>query len=244
MASDSENTTPIQSVWAQRCAGDLAANRGKQGEIAAQITDLQRQLEELQQEERWLVKWQASLPLPPVAGDVEDDAVDVQSQSKGGLRAGESENSAAVEAVGANEASAVPPPRQEDHSEPAQSKSSARKKAPAKKTAAKKATTKKTAAMKPTAEKKGTSAPEAGKPKQPGLQQLVLGILLKTPGEPHLAREVYDDLAKEHPDRATSVQSVRNTLETLVTKDTIAKTNQQGSAMYTAHGDSARSLKR
>ncbi|WP_250403515.1 hypothetical protein [Streptomyces cellostaticus] len=247
MAKEPENTTPIQSVWAQRCAGDLVVNREKQA-------GLRQQLEELQREEEWLVKWQASLSLPVAAGG-----------AAGGDAAGGASGAA-------SEASAVPSPRQEDHGEAAQSGSAARKRTagnatpPVERTAAEKVTRKKatgkkparkgTAATEQTGQRKtaparkatarkaaaratGSSAPEAGKPKQPALRQLVLDVLSRTPGEPRLAREVHDALAKEHPDRATSVQSVRNTLEKLVRSSAAVRTDQQGSVMYTAQGDGA-----
>ncbi|MET7762415.1 BlaI/MecI/CopY family transcriptional regulator [Streptomyces sp. NPDC005393] len=54
-----------------------------------------------------------------------------------------------------------------------------------------------------------------------------------------MAREVTDQLAQDHPDRATSVQTVRNNLETLVKKNAVEKSHQQGSAMYTAFADTA-----
>lgn len=103
-------------------------------------------------------------------------------------------------------------------------------KAPAKKAAARKKTAvaavpaKKAAAAKKTTAKKAVgqmagaakSTPGTGKVKQPPLHQLVLGVLLQAPGAPRLSREVHDVLAKQHPDRVSSVQVVRNALETLV----------------------------
>jgi hypothetical protein len=67
--------------------------------------------------------------------------------------------------------------------------------------------------------------------------ELILAVLLKTPGEPRVAREVLEQLALDHPGRATSVQLVRNGLETLVKKNAVEKSRQQGSAMYTAFAD-------
>jgi predicted transcriptional regulator len=62
-------------------------------------------------------------------------------------------------------------------------------------------------------------------------------VLRKTPGQPLVAREVSEQLAKDHPDRATSAQTVRNGLQTLVTKNLAEKTREQGNVMYTAHAD-------
>ncbi|TXS04454.1 hypothetical protein EAO73_15575 [Streptomyces sp. col6] len=53
-------------------------------------------------------------------------------------------------------------------------------------------------------------------------------------GEPRLVREVHADLTEAHPERGTSVQVVRNTLETLVKRGVIGKGIQKGTAMYTA----------
>lgn len=55
-------------------------------------------------------------------------------------------------------------------------------------------------------------------------------------GEPRLAREVHADLEKAHPERGTSVQVVRNTLETMVKRGAVAKGIQKGAAMYTVSG--------
>ncbi|MEU6104492.1 hypothetical protein [Streptomyces flaveolus] len=133
-------------------------------------------------------------------------------------------------------------------------------KAPVKKSAAKKTTTaaekpavKKPAAKKTVAEQapapKATTA-KAASPKAaakapadraaaggPPLWELLLGVLRKTPGQPLVAREVGEQLAKDHPDRVTSAQTVRNGLQTLVTKNLAEKTRQQGNVMYTAHAD-------
>lgn len=64
------------------------------------------------------------------------------------------------------------------------------------------------------------------------LHQLVLALL--PAGEPRLVREVHADLEEAHPERKTSVQVVRNTLETLVKRSAIGKGTQKGAAMYTA----------
>lgn len=53
-------------------------------------------------------------------------------------------------------------------------------------------------------------------------------------GEPRLVREVHAALTKAHPERGTSVQVVRNTLETLVKRGVVGKGTQKGAAMYTA----------
>jgi hypothetical protein len=113
-----------------------------------------------------------------------------------------------------------------------QPRQAAKKTAPAKKTSAKEAP------AQPAAAAEAPAAKAAAEEKTgPPLWQLALDILLKTPGQPRVAKEVRDQLAQDHPDRATSIQTVRNNLETLVKKGLAEKAHQQGSAMYTAYTD-------
>ncbi|WP_326806430.1 hypothetical protein OIE49_36165 [Streptomyces sp. NBC_01788] len=103
---------------------------------------------------------------------------------------------------------------------------------PAKKTAAKKPAAKKAPAAKPAA---GAPADASKKEKAgPTLGELLLNILGKTPGEPHLTGEVHARLQEDHPERRTSMQTVRNTLETLGKKGLARRSTQQGSVMYSA----------
>ncbi|WP_330455001.1 MULTISPECIES: hypothetical protein [unclassified Streptomyces] len=64
------------------------------------------------------------------------------------------------------------------------------------------------------------------------LHQLIRALMPL--GEPRLVREVHAELTKAHPERGTSVQVVRNTLETLVKRGVVGKGLQKGAAMYTA----------
>ncbi|MFF8592303.1 hypothetical protein ACF061_12790 [Streptomyces sp. NPDC015220] len=287
MADEPENTTtPIQSVWAQRCTQDLEANRKEQSALTAQISSLRQRLAQLRQDEEWLVGAQGMLPTLPAAGEAQEDAAPADDRLPG-----EGSEDAAP-ATAAEAASPVPQPRQEEQAgrvepepaarkkAPAKAKTSARKSAPAKKSAtarktaaarktatadetaaaekavtAGKATAGKTTAGKTAAAKKSTTkstarktaaarggVPEArgGEAKQPPLHQLVLDVLLRTPGEPRLAREVHDEVVKAHPERATaSLQTVRNSLDALFKKKVIDKANQQGSVMYSAKAGGA-----
>ncbi|MER7720853.1 hypothetical protein ABTX99_28580 [Streptomyces flaveolus] len=112
-------------------------------------------------------------------------------------------------------------------------------KATAANTSADKAATSKAASPKATTAKAAAAKASAGKAAAggPPLWELLLGVLRKTPGQPLVAREVSEQLAKDHPDRATSAQTVRNGLQTLVTKNLAEKTRQRGNVMYTAHAD-------
>ncbi|MFJ4953033.1 BlaI/MecI/CopY family transcriptional regulator [Streptomyces sp. NPDC088760] len=152
-------------------------------------------------------------------------------------------DSASAEAV-TGAPHAVPQPRQDSQDKPAAKKAAPKGKSPAKKTTAKKVAAQKTTAKK-TIEKKmpaqAATAKEAPAKKAAGrkadgptLHELILSILLASHSHPQTAREVFDALKAEHPERATSVQTVRNTLEILVKKNLAERSQQQGAAMYTA----------
>ncbi|MGZ2361691.1 hypothetical protein LRE75_34290 [Streptomyces sp. 372A] len=247
--ADEPAKSPIQNKYAQQYADDLAANRQEQGDITAQIADLKERLQQLQTEENWLAQAQGSLlgaPVPNVPGaQSAAQASDVLPPD-----AAEQTESATTETV-AEAPQAVPQQRQD------RSAGETQPRKPGKKAAAKRTTAKKTSARKTSAKATGkkaaakrpspkevpaqTAAAEemlaikaAEKPALP-LWQLVLDILRKTPGQPCVAKEVHERLAHDYPDRATSVQTVRNNLETLVKKGLTEKSNQQGSAMYTAY---------
>lgn len=248
--ADEPEKTPVTNAYTQRLADALSANRQEQEDITAQIAGLQERMEQLKAHEPWLAQAVGS---PPAA------AAPAAAEAKTG--AGQAAAAAAQAQQGAveNTAPAVPKPRADKAAKTvkaAQPKASAKKTAatgkaaaPAKKTAAKKTTAKKTAAKAPAAKKKAAEqavAPEtavteapAKKPtaeEKPGppLWKLILDILLKTPGQPCVVKEVSEQLAQDHPERATSIQTVRNNLETLVKKKLAEKSHQQGSAMYTA----------
>jgi hypothetical protein len=233
--ADEPDKTPIRNAYAQRFADDLEANRKEQADVTGQITGLQARLDQLRLDEAWLTQAQGSLPA--VADPSVPDA--------GAPSAAEEEQPEAPASAAADVSQSVPQPRQDQPVKAAQPKQAAKRtavakdKAPAKKTTAKKAPAKKTMALKPPAEPISKEAPArktAAKERTgPPLHELLLAVLLKTPGEPRVAREVSDQLAQDHPDRATSVQTVRNTLESLVKKNAVEKSHQQGSAMYIAN---------
>jgi hypothetical protein len=82
------------------------------------------------------------------------------------------------------------------------------------------------------AKKAAKAVTEAPKSVEPPLHEVVLGLLRTQPGHPHLAREVHTELAEKYG-RSTSIQVVRNSLESLVKKGSIEKENKQNSVMYT-----------
>ncbi|MFD6620144.1 hypothetical protein ACFWFB_33425 [Streptomyces albidoflavus] len=77
-----------------------------------------------------------------------------------------------------------------------------------------------------------TAEPAArGEARRPLLGTLLMG-LLAAHEEPRLAKELRDELMREHPDRTPTPQVVRNTLESLVAKGRIRRHKQQRSVMY------------
>ncbi|MEU5036064.1 hypothetical protein AB0G48_18180 [Streptomyces rubiginosohelvolus] len=240
--SDQIEKTDIQSRYRKQYADDLAANRQKQGDLTAQIAGLQKDLEQLKSEEAWLTQAQGTLPGTAGPGETAP-----------GPAAAAGEPAAEVPQT-------VPAQRHDDEAEPTTRRGKASKRTPAKKTPAKKTAAKKTTAKKRTSKagQKATAKTTAAKPKAvqtpaeadpektpagktvsqekegPVLWQLALDILHQSPGQPCAAREVAEQLALEHPGRSTSVQVVRNSLETLVKKGLAEKTQQQRSVMYTA----------
>ncbi|MGW3390493.1 BlaI/MecI/CopY family transcriptional regulator [Streptomyces cinereoruber] len=247
--ADEPAKTPIQNKYAQQYADDLAANRQEQGEITAQIAVLEERLEQLQTEENWLAQAQGSLPGPPVPSVPEAPPVAAEAEASPADTVELAEASAAAEAV-ADAPQAVPPQRSAEAVKEGATTKKATKKTAAKKAAKKttpKTAAKKSAAKKPAAEEapvQPAAAPEAPadkaaseEPSGPPLWQLARDILLKTPGQPYVVREVHDQLVQDYPDRATSIQTVRNNLETLVKKGLAEKSTQQRTAMYTAYAD-------
>ncbi|MFI9771908.1 hypothetical protein ACIHJG_34340 [Streptomyces sp. NPDC052415] len=232
--TDEPAKTPIQDKYAQQWANDLEAVRAKQAELA-------QVLEQLQADERWLLQ-----QLDGVPGSATDtDNVVVNEELPASAK---NQHTATAETT-----TSVPQPRQDAPAKaasrpaakkratakgkPAATKAAAAKEAPAKKTAAKsparRSAAKKTAASAAPVAK--IASTKAGTMAGPPLHELVLNLLLKTPGEPRVASEITDQLAQEHPDRATSVQTVRNNLENLTKKGRAEKSKQQGNVMYTAY---------
>ncbi|MGX1887070.1 hypothetical protein [Streptomyces sp. NPDC055287] len=167
--------------------------------------ELRERLKQLQSDENWLVAQQQSAPVAEESG-------------------------APAEAAAPR---VVPRPRQESKVAAAPSgvkKRAARTKASAKGAAAPK---KKAVTIKAPVKKAAKAVAEGTKNAVPPLHEVVLGLLRAQPGHPHLAREVHAELAQKHG-RSTSIQVVRNSLESLVKKGSIEKENKQNSVMYTA----------
>ncbi|MFE7980454.1 hypothetical protein [Streptomyces shenzhenensis] len=83
---------------------------------------------------------------------------------------------------------------------------------------------------KPGKKKAGRVSAQA-KSRQPLLGEVFLD-LLGAHDEPRLAKELRDELLREHPERTPTPQVVRNTLEALVAKGRIQRHKQQRSVLY------------
>ncbi|MFD9566531.1 hypothetical protein [Streptomyces sp. NPDC059994] len=70
----------------------------------------------------------------------------------------------------------------------------------------------------------------------PTLREVVLG-LFGGHQEPRTVSDILTELTTAHPDRKTSPQVVRNTLEALVAKGELERERKQGSVFYTARPD-------
>lgn len=71
----------------------------------------------------------------------------------------------------------------------------------------------------------------SGGTRQPLLREVLLG-LLRAHNEPRAAKDVWEECLQKHPDRSPSHQVVRNTLEGLVARGTVARHKQGRSVMY------------
>ncbi|MFD3468125.1 hypothetical protein ACFWWM_17480 [Streptomyces sp. NPDC058682] len=224
MANEPVNT-PIQTEYAEHLAAALAANQAEQATLSTRLGKLQG-------EEKWLAA--ALADTPSVVGP-EPTPVPVPAPVPALVRPASSTPPVRDGA----DAAAVPLPRAEKVAAGAAAvkKAAAAKKPVAKKTAAKTAVAspaKKTATAKKAAVKK-TAVAGAGTTAQasPTLGRLLSDILSKQPGEPKKVSEIQSELEEAHPERATSVQTIRNALQRLVEKNGLERDNRQGVVLYT-----------
>ncbi len=216
MAKEPINT-PIQTEYTEHLAAALAANQAEQATLTARLNKLQG-------EEKWLA---AALADTPRAAGAEPPPGPAQPASS-------------TPPVGEGTyAAAVPLPRME---KPADGAAPAKKATAAKRASAKKTTVRrtaetpatKTATVKTTAAKKtATAGAKETAQSEPTLGKLLSEILSKLPGEPKKVSEIQSELEAAHPDRATSVQTIRNALQRLVEKDRLERDNRQGMVLYT-----------
>ncbi|MFE5488297.1 hypothetical protein [Streptomyces sp. NPDC056527] len=214
----------IQIAYAERFAEDIEKNRSEQEDIARQLAELQARLDQLRTDEKWLTEMLGTVP---PAADSTPETTEVTPVP------------APVEAPLTEPAPdvVVPQPRQEKATTKPARKSASKnpvvKKPVVKKAAVKKPVAKKTVAKQATP-KKATApqAPVAKKTDEPPLRNLIEGILTKHAGEPRLVSEIRTELVETYPERTTSIQVVRNNLESMTKKGIVEKGTQQGSVMY------------
>ncbi|MER5887807.1 BlaI/MecI/CopY family transcriptional regulator [Streptomyces sp. NPDC001941] len=212
-------TAAIHTRYSEQFSADLASNKARQSELLAE-------LEQLRADEAWL---RTSL------NGLQGDGVPALQEAADALPAAAADETPAV---------AVP----------VQARGTRRKAATAAKPAARKTRrvkakeqaaparrgTKTSKVAKAASADVAKEAPaKAGKTAGPALGDLVLEVLRKTTGEPRTAREVFHDLGAGEPGRATSEQSVRNTLESLVKKGRAERSTQGRSVLYTAPAQAA-----
>ncbi|MEV6676214.1 hypothetical protein AB0N09_05005 [Streptomyces erythrochromogenes] len=206
-------STPTQTEYTDHLAAALAANQAEQAVLTGRLNKLQG-------EEKWLAAALADTP-QHVGAEPTLSPEPVQSARS------------TPPVVDDTDAAAVPLPRTEKTADGA---APAKKATTAKKTAAKKATAKAGAApAKKAVAAKKTAAAEAKETAtaEPTLGQLLGAILSKQPGEPKKVSEIQSELEAAHPERATSVQTVRNALQRLVEKEELERGSQQGTVFYT-----------
>ncbi|MFG2869664.1 hypothetical protein [Streptomyces sp. NPDC048338] len=214
--------SPIHTKYAEQLAADLAANHAEQAHLTARLN-------QLREEEKWLVTTRESMPAFEVA-----EAVPVAADGPA---------SSAVPAAGGRDEAAVPQPRTEKTGRgAAPAKQSATRKTPAPKRTVRKTPARTTPAKRTAPARKATEAKTAEPakaaektvaPQGPTLGELLKGLLSRQPGEPKKVSEIRGELEAAHPHRVTSEQVVRNALTKLVAQGALEKDNRQGVVLYT-----------
>ncbi|MFE9484293.1 hypothetical protein ACFYNM_37655 [Streptomyces spororaveus] len=174
----------------------------------AEQASLSTRLNKLQGEEKWLA---AALADTPEAVGRELSPPEVAQPVASALPVGE-------------DAPAVPLPRAEEAGEAPAAKATTAKKTAAKKSAA---------AKKPPVKQGAAGGAKQAAKAEPTLGKLLIAILSKQPGEPKKVSEIQAELDAAHPDRVTTVQTVRNALERLTKTDGLEKDTRQGMVLYT-----------
>ncbi|MFD9489636.1 hypothetical protein [Streptomyces sp. NPDC059991] len=217
--ADEPDFTTLKDQYAARVTADLEANQQDQSRIRAELDSLKGQLEDLERDHGLLQTMQHTLGSTAAAAAQKPTATrkrtaKAQPPAKTPAPA-ETPAPAATPTV-----AAVPKPRKSQAPKP-ETKTAKAAKSP-KKAAAQ--------AKKPT--RKST---ESG---GPTLRELVLGLFAHHE-EPRTVADILTELTTVHPDRQTSPQVVRNTLEALVAKGELERERKQGSVFYTAHRNPA-----
>ncbi|MER5967761.1 hypothetical protein [Streptomyces sp. NPDC002057] len=226
MANEPVNPS-IQTKYAEQLAADLATNQSQQAELSVRLS-------QLQEEEKWLITTLQSLPTVgggkpvsntvPAGAGAPETAVPQPRAAKPASTAAPAKRTPARKATKAKPAAKKAPVVETSAKEaPAPVAPVAQPVAVEKAPAAKKTAVRKTAAAATKKNVKSTG---------PTLGELLKVLLSQQPGEPKKVSEISTELKAAHPERATSDQVVRNTLERLVAKDGLDKDTRQGIALY------------
>ncbi|MEU5432244.1 hypothetical protein AB0G73_02575 [Streptomyces sp. NPDC020719] len=238
--ADEPDTTTLKDQYAARVAADLEANQQDQARIRAELDTLQTQLQDLEQDHGLLQTMRSTLSdtttAPTTATPRKQGAAKTAAQSAPKTPAKTAKASAktptaatpapAAAATAASASAAAPAPARAAVPKPREQKADTKAGKTAKSTKAAKSVKKTAAPAKDTAR----SGAESG---GPTLRELVLGLFADHK-EPRTVADIVGELATAHPDRTTSSQVVRNTLEALVAKGDLERERRQGSVFYTA----------
>ncbi|MEU1071078.1 MULTISPECIES: hypothetical protein [unclassified Streptomyces] len=249
--ADEPDTTTLKDQYAARVTADLEANQQDQSRIRAELDALKGRLEALERDHGLLQTMHHTLTGAAAAAGRTATAVQ-RTPAKNATpkadtpKAGKADTAKVVTAKTATTKTAtsksasgksvktaapakVPTPRSKKTE--VTSEVTATVKSPAKsavKSAAKPART----LRKNTAPAKTASRGKA-ETSGPTLREVVLGLFAGHQ-EPRTVADILTELTTAHPDRATSPQVVRNTLEALVAKGELERERKQGSVFYTA----------
>ncbi|MBD0746786.1 hypothetical protein [Streptomyces sp. CBMA152] len=240
--ADEPDTTTLKDQYAARVAADLDANQQDQARIREELDTLQTQLQDLERDHGLLQTMRNTLTdttlAPATATPRKRGPVKTAAQAAPKSPAKTAKTSAkaptaptpapAPDTTPASASAAAPAPAQATVPKPRAQKADTKARKTAKTVATKAAkSVKKTAAP---AKDSARSGVESG---GPTLRELVLGLFADHK-EPRTVADIVGELATAHPDRTTSSQVVRNTLEALVAKGELERERKQGSVFYTA----------
>ncbi|MGP9022584.1 hypothetical protein ACT1U9_29790 [Streptomyces sp. BR1] len=236
--ADEPDTTTLKDQYAARVAADLDANQQDQARIRTELDTLQTQLQDLERDHGLLQTMRNTLtdatPAPATAtprkrGPVKTAAQAAPKSPAKTAKAPTAPTPApAADTTPVSASAAAPAPARATVPKPRAQKADTKARKTAKTAATKAAkSVKKTAAP---AKDPARSGAESG---GPTLRELVLGLFADHK-EPRTVADIVGELATAHPDRTTSSQVVRNTLEALVAKGDLERERKQGSVFYTA----------
>ncbi|MFI1102143.1 hypothetical protein [Streptomyces melanogenes] len=220
--ADEPDFTTLKDQYAARVTADLEANQQDQSRIRAELDTLKGQLEALERDHGLLQTMQHTLGTPAAAA-AQAPAATRKRTTKAQPPAKTPAPAAAAAPAATPTVAAVPKPRKPQAEKPQAKAARTTKAAKSPKKAAAQA-----------AKPAGKSTDSSG----PTLRELVLGLFADHQ-EPRTVADILTELTTTHPDRKTSPQVVRNTLEALVAKGELDRERKQGSVFYTAHRDPA-----